>query len=159
MFCHLVPRRKLPPPSITVHSLKTTYLYSSMKRFALTLLAFVYITISCGATVHLHYCMNKLIGWGLTNKSPDKCGKCGMEKSSHKGCCHDEHKIIKASHDNKLTETPYPISPITAFQPAQPNLISNTFTFPVGAALHSNSHGPPRSLLIPTYILICVFRI
>ena len=55
-----------------------------------------------GATVHLHYCMDKFINWSLL-KGGDKCNKCGMEKDD--GCCKDENKFVKNNIDQKAAES------------------------------------------------------
>jgi hypothetical protein len=52
-----------------------------MKKVLVTILAFVYLTISSGASINIHYCMEKLMNWDLTNKQniQSKCSICGME--------------------------------------------------------------------------------
>src|SRR5688572_30125687 len=76
-----------------------------MKKLVVTILAFLYLSASVGATVHLHYCMDKLVNVGLWHKEEKQCGKCGMEKSdeNNKGCCKDEHKQVKLENDHKGT--------------------------------------------------------
>ena len=61
---------------------------------------FVYGTTTVGATVHLHFCMNKFISWNFTETENNTCGKCGMKESAtKKGCCKDEVKQIKIDTD------------------------------------------------------------
>lgn len=81
-----------------------------MKKILVTILAFVYLSTSIGATVHLHYCMGKLLSWGLINHESKHSDFCGMAKktdndhciSSKKGCCRDETKQIKTGGDQKI---------------------------------------------------------
>src|SRR5664279_5304158 len=81
-----------------------------MKKVLTTILAFVYLSTSMGATIHLHYCMGKLASWGLINHESKHCAQCGMvkQKSSPQGmtakmdCCRDEHKQIKTDKDQKI---------------------------------------------------------
>ena len=40
-----------------------------MKKLLITILALVYLTVSSGATVNLHYCMGKLMSWDLSLKA------------------------------------------------------------------------------------------
>ena len=72
-----------------------------MKKIAIILLLFVYGFTTVGATVHVHYCMNKFVGWELGDHNEDeKCGKCGMTESKTKnGCCKDEVKQVKLNGD------------------------------------------------------------
>ena len=61
---------------------------------------FVYGTTTVGATVHLHFCMNKFISWNFTETENKTCGKCGMKESAtKKGCCKDEVKQLKIDND------------------------------------------------------------
>ncbi|MBI2730617.1 MAG: hypothetical protein HYX40_07695 [Sphingobacteriales bacterium] len=75
-----------------------------MRKFILSLVAVLYIASSSGAVMHLHYCMNKLIGWELweSKSEKNKCSKCGMSKSGKKKiCCKDENKFVKITKDQK----------------------------------------------------------
>lgn len=84
-----------------------------MKKFLATILAFIYLAASMGATVHLHYCMGKLKSWGLLDKETKSCTFCGMSKTSNDkdclsagtGCCKDEQKLIKTDKDQKVTQS------------------------------------------------------
>ena len=61
---------------------------------------FVYGTTTVGATVHLHFCMNKFISWNFNETENKTCGKCGMKESAtKKGCCKDEVKQLKIDND------------------------------------------------------------
>ena len=64
---------------------------------------------AAGATVHIHYCMGKVMGAGFGHKDEEKCGKCGMKKSISNGCCKDEHKTVKAS-DHQLAKASFDLS-------------------------------------------------
>lgn len=129
-----------------------------MKKFAVTILALVYITVSTGATVQLHFCTDKLIGWSLTSVSPEHCGKCGMSKQGHKGCCHDEQKIIKVTKDQKSCENSFSFFN-KALQPHQNFLYNKVNYLPLRAALNPNSHAPPLEKQVAIFIYNCVFLI
>jgi hypothetical protein len=75
-------------------------------------LAFLYIGMSTGATLHFHYCMGKLVSWGLVDREGEHCAICGMLKSTghgqgiaKKNCCKDEHKLIQSTKDQKVTSS------------------------------------------------------
>lgn len=131
-----------------------------MKKFLIAILAFLYLSTSVGATVHSHYCMNKLIDWGLWNNKSGKCGNCGMDKSEEKdnGCCKDEQKQVKLENDQKAA-TGYQMMqllsvtiPTGFFELLLIGLPSLTEENPI-----SNAH--PRSSGIAVYIRNCVFLI
>src|SRR5450755_4151392 len=82
-----------------------------MKKVLATILVFIYLSTSMGATIHLHYCMGKLASWGLIDHESKNCAACGMVKktstssqcmSAKMDCCKDEHKQIKTDKDQKL---------------------------------------------------------
>lgn len=110
-----------------------------------------------GATVHLHYCMEKFVGWSFWHDEKDnECGKCGMTEKKG-GCCKDEHKQIKIEADQqKRCVAEYPQF-VTA-----PALVTPfaTYIFKATALPYYNSlsNAPPH---IPKrlHLLNCVFLI
>lgn len=132
-----------------------------MKRIVTAILAVFYLSTSMGATIHLHYCMGKLVDWGLWQAPGKTCSKCGMEKSVKTlkdGCCKDENKQLKTEKDQKLTEASFNlIHSISAAPLASQielpaiNISSVTETNPI-------SHAPPRSQ-VAIHLRNCVFLI
>lgn len=131
-----------------------------MKKFVVFILAFVYLSLSVGATVHLHFCMDKLVSSGLWHDKDDKCGKCGMEKSQEKdnGCCKDEHKQVKLETEHKGAVT-YSLSELISFALPTPVFEVPVINLPTVTEQNPLSHAPPRSGDIAVYIRNCVFRI
>ena len=126
-----------------------------MRKLATLILALLYISTSTGATIHMHYCMGKMAGWGLIASSSDTCGKCGMEKidRNDNGCCKDEIKLIKNDSDQKSNPSAFQyISLLAVSLPpavidcAAASLSSITEEKPV-------SHAPPRGRPVAVYIL------
>lgn len=137
-------------------------LAQSMKRFLLLILSVCYLTASSGAVVHLHYCMDKLIGWGLWEKNgkTDKCDKCGMSKSSKKkSCCKDKSKFVKITKDQKAIK-----GCISLSRPVL-NLTTGAYHYSsfedivIITCKHSVSHDPPSAESLSLLILNRVFRI
>jgi hypothetical protein len=83
-------------------------LYSEMKRILVIILSILYIASATGATVHIHYCMGKLISAGFINEEDDdNCKRCGMKKATQKkDCCKEEHKTLKM-RDHQLAKAPF----------------------------------------------------
>lgn len=132
-----------------------------MKKFLITILAFVYITSSTGASIHMHYCMGKLADWGIGQNDSKTCGKCGMDKATEKdnGCCKDEHKFVKSNIDQKTAQAGFQMIlltsvalPVSFFEIALPYFSTVPEQNPV-------SHAPPRSAGVAVYIRNCVFLI
>ena len=106
------------------------------------LLLLIYSGSTFGVTVHLHYCMNELIGWTLWyHGDKENAVSAGwLEKS---GCCKDEHKSFKVKRSIKsvMWQNWYSLlSPVIAI-PAY-NYSDNisyrplAISYPVSHALH-----------------------
>ncbi len=131
-----------------------------MKKFIVAILAFLYISTSSGATVHMHYCMGKLVNWSLGHSESDKCDKCGMEKNATKsnGCCKDEHKQMKVEKDQKGVES---FQMLQLLPCALPVSFIEVPAHDFSSVTEGNpfSHAPPRSSTVAVYIRNCFFRI
>ena len=138
-----------------------------MKKLLTTILAFLYLSTSMGATIHLHYCMGKLASWGLINHESKKCAKCGMVKkpassqlmSVKVNCCKDEHKQIKTDKDQKLSSSEFFKYIVlsqgialneSALQNVQAVSISTEFP---------NTNAPPLVDKLPLFVLYRNFRL
>ena len=127
-----------------------------MKKILVSIFAVFYLVSSVGATVHLHYCMDKFINWSLL-KGGEKCNKCGMEKDG--SCCKDENKFVKNSIDQKLAESSIQLIQMAAV--AMPAAFVCTSDHYFTSIIQENllSHAPPRNSGVGIYILNSVFRL
>lgn len=132
-----------------------------MKKFIVGILAILYMSSSTGATLHMHYCMGKLVDMALWHGKVKKCGNCASKKITtlcSKKCCKDEHKTIKLEKDQKTAE---------AFQLIQLACVATTVNYielpqekiMAIAQQYPVSHAPPRSSKVHPYIFNCTFRI
>lgn len=74
-----------------------------LKKLIVAILALMYMGTSSGATIHMHYCMEKLIGLSLEAPGDHECGNCGMTKEESKGCCKDKTTQVKLQDDQKIS--------------------------------------------------------
>jgi len=128
-----------------------------MKKVLVSIFAVFYLASSVGATVHLHYCMDKFINWSLLKTDGDKCGKCGMDKDS--GCCKDEHKFVKNNADQNIevSVVQFMKSVSVAVPPAFIKTSDNYSPSPIED--YPICHAPPLISAGEIYIRNCVFRI
>jgi len=132
-----------------------------MKKILVAILAVLYMGVSTGATLHLHYCMGQLVGWDLGHKESEDCGKCGMKKelSQNKGCCKDEHKQIKLDNDQKAVESAIQLMHCSGAV-LLPGYGVLPETHPVSiAVVNPASNSPPRSSSVAIFLRNRVFRI
>ena len=111
-----------------------------MKKAVVILLLVLYSASTIGATINMHYCMNKFAGFSFKEVKKDKCPKCGMKNT---GCCKDEKKQIKLTLDQQ--KTAYQASFIF-----QPIVLANAFQIsatPLVATFQKqgwiSTHAPP----------------
>lgn len=128
-----------------------------MKKILASILAILYLTSSVGATIHLHYCMDKLINWSLTKSDGDKCDKCGMEKDG--GCCKDEDKVIKNDVDQTIAESTFQSLQVLSTAAPFAFITTSENSFPSLIEKYPICHAPPLISAGEIYILNCVFRI
>ena len=140
-----------------------------MKNFFVLILALTYLTTSIGATMHFHYCMDKLVAWGLGqhNSKADTCPYCGMAKTENnkhcgkksKGCCHDEQKQVKIEKDQKTVDLGFDFAK-QFFQIADHSRFDYSVVAVTSTTLeYSASHAPPLAGNVSLFLRNCVFRI
>ena len=129
-----------------------------MKKILVAILLFTYAFAASGASVELHYCMGKLIGWDIDYTSKHECRQCGMRTKPAKGCC--DNKQLQAKVDKEQQAVYYNISFLTE-QVAIVPLIPNTDEVLSNATIITNPaiHGPPLIDHTPIYLSNCNFRI
>lgn len=132
-----------------------------MKRFIVSILAFLYLGLSTGATINMHYCMGKLVGTSLWNhETSDLCNKCGMEKKASKNkCCKNETKLVKIEQDQKVTAPLDHSVDVAAVELVHYNFILPTAFFDSSIDETFYSNAPPLAFKAPIYLRNCDFRI
>jgi hypothetical protein len=137
-----------------------------MKRILATILAFVYLSSSMGATIHLHYCMGKLASWSLIDHESKNCTQCGMVKkassqyvATQMDCCRDEHKQIKTDKDQKLIPSEF-FKYNNFSQAVAPNepALQSIRAFSISTE-YPNTNAPPLSGKLPLFIIYRNFRL
>ena len=127
-----------------------------MKKFIVAILAFLYLFVSSGIAMEIHYCMGKKAGVQFYGSGNDKCGKCGMKDK--KGCCSDEHKFYKLNdlHKNVSNDVGFE-APVTIVTNLFPIYHSEIVSNPVYKSINNNS--PPIYSGPSACIMTCIFRI
>ncbi len=71
-----------------------------MRKFVFSIVVVLYLLLSSGVVVHLHYCMDRLAEIGLfAADHEDVCNDCGMQMNEDNDCCHDRTDVIKLKQD------------------------------------------------------------
>jgi hypothetical protein len=129
-----------------------------MKKLLVLLLLMIYGSATMGTTVHLHYCMNKMVGWSLVDNQDHKCHSCGMEKKG--GCCKDSKAQIKLAADQQKADPAKNANFNSQLVCSQP-IASDYFLADIVALaiipLQQNS--PPLLPILEAPEFLCVFRV
>jgi hypothetical protein len=129
-----------------------------VKKILLTITAFIYMAVSTGIAMEVHYCMGKLAGVEYFGEEKENCGKCGMKEVGKNGCCHDEHKFVKLedSHKQVINAIDFKYISIAIINPI------SSFTWKEVIAKTEPpiiNYSPPILNKPDACILNCVFRI
>ena len=117
----------------------------------------VYMALSCGIAMEIHYCMGKKAGVEFYGNEKKKCGQCGMTEK--KGCCHDEHKFYKIddSYKNVSNDINFATPQTDIVAAAYPLYNWQVASTEVIAVVNNNS--PPDYTGPSACIMNCVFRL
>lgn len=127
-----------------------------MKKTVILLLAVLYITLTSGVMVNIHYCMGRIAAVNYGHEEDKNCGKCGMDQKE--GCCQTEHKLLKAGGDHLNVQKLTAFFPIPSDVPPEfPDFI--TFTYHSRDHHYSQYHSPPDARGNNLGLYNCVFRI
>jgi hypothetical protein len=133
-----------------------------MKKLFFFLLAVLYISSSCEASVYLHYCMGKPVSFSFSPGNSGTCHRCGMKKSAKgMGCCKDEQKIIKSDNSQKVTDLVSSDMAKKIFGKVLPSYSAFSVNICHSSAdTHCSSHGPPPGECpVSLYLMNCLFLI
>lgn len=122
-------------------------------------LAFLYLAISSGLILEIHYCMGKVAATqiSLSHNDEDACGKCGMDTEDNH-CCKDEIKLVKLQDAHKQVNFDYQLLVPVAILPETTYPLA-WFTQPADHYNTYSNHSPPYIAAPSLHILHCVFRI
>jgi hypothetical protein len=83
-----------------------------MKKILAITVACMYLGITSGLVLQIHYCMNKEVGSSVkfAEVNTHTCTVCGMQNAKNK-CCHDEVKFIKLQDVHQQVTADYSIAP------------------------------------------------
>ena len=127
-----------------------------MKKIIVAILAFLYLGVSSGIAMEIHYCMGKKAGVDLYNSNNQKCSKCGMHEK--KGCCSEENKFYKLNDSHKSVSNDLNFeTPAAVIGNSYPSF--NFLLADQQAEEKINNHSPPLYTSPSACILNCVFRL
>lgn len=114
--------------------------------------------------MHVHYCMGEKVGTSLIDApgGDHHCPKCGMKKAaSKKGCCKDEHVVIKATGEKAVAQAAFHFAaPFVALLPTPQFSMEPRPVFAAAAqAVNAHPHGPPLLAGPRLHLRHCVFLI
>lgn len=133
-----------------------------MKKLFVFILAVIYLSEASGMGLHLHYCMDKLVSWGLT-QSQNKCSTCEhtiscSPKIACKDCCKDELKTAKIDNANKK-ELNFLVRNLPLENVYHYSLLEVPGIVPYTTIRANSINAPPDPYKVPIFIFNRVFRL
>ena len=134
-----------------------------MKKILLFIMIFLYFGTSTGFTMHLHYCMDTLVGTKLLEQEKESCSDtCEMSEKSGPmdDCCDDLEKEVKLDQVHKAAENAFMgIKNLAISLP--PSLFNFSFDvkLPGTSETQASGNSPPAWQQVPFYLRHCVFLI
>jgi len=131
-----------------------------MKKAVAIFLLGLYCFAAAGATIHAHYCMNRLINWSILPGSQKACTNCGMPKEKSHGCCRDEERHVQMHTDHQLALSNYATQDFSQPIVVTPFLYySSSLNTQVAFIVHPVSNPPPHALSNKLYLHNSIFLI
>lgn len=131
-----------------------------MKKILAIAVALMYLAITSGLVLQIHYCMGRQVGSSVKFAELDShtCAECGMANAKNK-CCHDEVKFVKLQdvHQQVCADYTIPAAPAVVQNYNLLNFSLQAFDEPV----ESCSNAPPNDDdgQPPLFIFHHLFRI
>jgi len=126
-----------------------------MKKTVALILAFMYLGLTSGLAVNIHYCMGKIADVQLDAYKETSCA-CG--KSKKMPCCNHHYEVVKVNDEHQQAAADISIK--------TPQIALNTFndliallSLPQTPQEVKAAHAPPLLSPPDIYIQHCVFRI
>jgi hypothetical protein len=131
-------------------------LQQQMKKVFFAILSLVYLAVSSGAALNIHYCMGRVtqVAYRFTNSRV--CDRCGM--ANKKGCCHNEFKFVKLTDDQQKAKADIALAAVHAILPATGgSQLQPEQGITIDPSMEYNS--PPDKRVTSIYLHDSVFRI
>lgn len=130
-----------------------------MKRSLVFIFMLFYFGVASGATVEFHYCMGKLVEWGMAQPSESKdCSKCNMSEAESKDCCKKDQQEVKIEKAQKA-EFSFQFKSLSSII-VLPYIFESGLTTITQTISGANySHAPPRTPKTPVFVMLRTFRI
>ncbi len=129
-----------------------------MKKILSGITILLYVVMSCGVMINLHYCMGRFQSFDLYSVEKNDCSKCGMPMNKAHGCCKDEVKIVKLQDDQNKSTVSYEIKNVETPVIIPSGFIA-AFVINPNIWLQQEVHSPPLLTGQDACLLHCVFRI
>lgn len=128
-----------------------------MKKLLTAFVAVLYLGLSSGFAINIHYCMGKIISAKIDIEKSEKCGKCGMANKS--GCCQDELTIVKISDSHQANYSSYNFHQFYFLLSKNFGEINGISQPDISQSIPVLSSSPPENTFPSLYLLYNVFRI
>ncbi|NIG53470.1 hypothetical protein [Chitinophaga sp. Cy-1792] len=129
-----------------------------MKKFFAILFAAVYITLTSGVALNLHYCMGKLASVDLQSDVAEICNKC-KKPAKNMDCCQDLFKFCKVTESHHAAPAIQQDFSIAAALQLPVKVLPEPAVMAITERQEIRPHGPPDIRKVPIFLQNCTFLI
>lgn len=130
-----------------------------MKRFFAILFAILYVTLTSGFAVNVHYCMGKLASVEWLDTPADFCQQC-HKPSKGMDCCKNEFKFCKVTASHQAAKVVQQTFSVTTSDMQLPVRILSVPALSLAATwISGDRHDPPDLVTTPIFLRNCTFLI
>ena len=129
-----------------------------MKRSIAILLAILYVTLTSGVAVNVHYCMGKLASVEWQEGPSEMCHKCGKAVKGM-DCCKDEFKFCKVTESHQAPQGLQQELPTATDMQLPVRILTVPSLSALEITITGNPHDPPDILSAPLFLKNCTFLI
>lgn len=126
-----------------------------MKRPIAILISFLYLMLSSGVGLNVHYCAGKVSSISLNYK---KDANCGCAENTKKSCCHDKQAFIKVK-DSHQSPADIKIIPVTTNNFLSDNILNGFNDSGLNEVITQARYSPPKYLKKELHIFIRILLV
>lgn len=129
--------------------------FKLMKRSISICLMLLYVMLSTGVALNIHYCAGKISSITINYKSDPNCG-CGGESKSN--CCKDKQAYVKVK-DSHQYPADVKVKPIISANFLLSNVLDKSENTDIAEVITQATHSPPKYLKKELHLFIRVLLV
>lgn len=129
--------------------------FNPVKRSISICIMLLYLMLSTGVALNIHYCAGKISSITINYKSDPNCGCGGESKSS---CCKDKQAYVKVK-DSHQYSADVKVKPIVSSSFLLSNILDHSENTYIAEVITQATHSPPKYLKKELHLFIRILLV